>query len=347
MKKFRTLVALNIVQVVILIVAIVVSILLMPSIMVFENPDSIPSTVILGTEGDIYSGYASVTSYGAIPDDGKDDTQAFIKAAKTGAGVYVPLGTFNIKDTINLKGQALKGAGAGRSVVCYTGNGIIAKASGAAVIEDITLSFAENSITGNEKEGEKVAIYDNGLTNGAMLRTVKLINVGTGYYRQLESSPELALTIESLEIDKFSYKAIDVKNATSTLIRSTYIKQAIGEVESAVRLGGSFTIESLIFSGVQSKYPLEFTDAESAVVKTLIFDNTTAASGSFIRCASGILSMQTITVKDSKGSSLIEIDDSANGIKSVGNLISLYDESGIISVVDKENRIVCENIISQ
>ena len=347
MKKFRALLALNIVQAVLLIAAIVVAILLMPSIMLFNNPDSIPSTVITGTEADVYNGYASVTSYGAVPNDGKDDTQAFLKAAKTGAGVYVPLGTFNIKETIELNGQALKGAGTGRSVICYKGSGAITKASGAAVIEDITLSFAEDSITGNENEGEMVAVYDNGLTNGAMLRTVKLVNVGTGYYRNLESSPELALTIESLEIDKFSYKAIDVKDATSTLIRSTYIKQAIGEVDSAVRLGGSFTIESLVFSGTQSKYPLEFANADSAVVKTLIFDNATATSGCFIRCASGILSMQTITVKDSKGSSLIEIEDSANGIKSVGNLISLYDESGIISVVDKENRIVCENIISQ
>jgi hypothetical protein len=59
--------------------------------------------------------FVSITDFGAVANDGKDDTSALIdtiNAAKSeGKGVWVPAGTFNIKGTINLNNVTIRGAG--------------------------------------------------------------------------------------------------------------------------------------------------------------------------------------------------------------------------------------------
>jgi hypothetical protein len=61
------------------------------------------------------SGYLSITSYGATPNDGTDDTNAIrnaISAAEgAGEGVWLPSGTFNVSSQINVANVALRGAG--------------------------------------------------------------------------------------------------------------------------------------------------------------------------------------------------------------------------------------------
>ncbi len=343
-KKVRILAIINIVQAVLLIAAIVTAIFILPDIMLFDNSDSLPAVVVQGSENDIYNGYADVTAYGAVADDEKDDTDAFIAAAKTGAGVYVPFGTFDIKNTVNLKGQNLKGAGLDRTVIRFNGEGTIVKLSGAALIDDLTLTF--NEVSGNEKEGEKVALLDDGLTMGSMIRSVKTVNVGTGFYAPNASKNDSVVTVESFIVDKFSYKAICIKKSNSMIFRAVNVREAIGDIDSAVTLGGSFTIETLHFSMTQAKFPLEIIGAQSAIVKGVLFDSVTAKSGSLLRCDSSTFSMQMVTVKGSKASNFVKIDDSADGSPSSGDIITLYSDSGILTV-DEQNVIRCQNNISQ
>lgn len=345
MKK-RALTIILIVQSVLLIAAIVATVLLWPSIWRLEDPDSVPATVILGTDSDVHNGYADVTLYGAVPDDGKDDTDAFINAAKTGAGVYVPLGIYDIKETVILRGQNLKGSGMDRTVIRFNGEGTIVKMKGAAMLDDITLTFAEGSITGNEAEGQQVAVFDEGITNGAMLRSVRVTNVGTGYYSSVDAPSDLTFTAESFIVDKFSHKAIQIKDAFATMFRTTKIGEAVGEVDAAVSLGGQFTLDLMTFSGTKCSYPIELNNCESAVINSLVFDSTTPTSGSFIKSVSSYFSMRAVTVKGSKASAVVSIEDTAEGGETVGNIISLWSNSGSI-VTDAENRIKCDSIVSQ
>lgn len=341
-KKIRILAIINIIQVVLLIAAIVGAVIIMPDIMLFDNSDSLPAVVIQGSDSDVYNGYADVTAYGAIPDDGKDDTPAFLAAAKTGAGVYVPLGTFDINKTLNLKGQHLKGAGIDRTVIRYSDSGTIVNMSGAVIIDDITLTFKD--ISGNEKSGECVALLDKGVTNGAIIRSVKLSNVGTGLYAPEVAKNDNVLEVEALVIDKFSHRAIDIKAANSALFRALYVKEASGDVDTAISIGGNFTFDTVCFTTTQAQYMLCFDNADSAVIKTALFDSVTPKTGSLIKSKSSILSLQTVTVKGSKAQSLIEIDDATR--KTTGNIITLIGDSGTLTV-NSENRIKCQNNLSQ
>lgn len=344
-KKQKLLLVILIVQAVILVAGIVAAVFLMPNIMLFDNSDKMPNTVVNGIDSDVHNGYADVTLYGAVADDGEDDTEAFINAAKTGANVYVPLGTFDIKETVNLKGQSLKGGGIDRSVIRFNGKGTITKLSGAAMIEDITLTFAEGTVSGDEIEGEQVAIYDDGITNGAMLRAVKAENVGTGYYSKVEAATNLSVSIESLIINKFSYKAIEIKDANATLLRTLNIGESIGKVDAAVSLCGSFTLESIAFNKTECNYPLEFLAADSAVVKSVVFNGVKAESGSLIKSVSSVLSIQVATVKETPANALIKIEDSAEQGETIGNIISFWSDSKM--VIDTDNRINCDSNVSQ
>lgn len=61
------------------------------------------------------AGYVSATSYGAVANDGADDTSALnsaVAAAKSSnSGLWLPAGTFNVSSRINLGGVSVRGAG--------------------------------------------------------------------------------------------------------------------------------------------------------------------------------------------------------------------------------------------
>lgn len=340
-KKIRTLAIVNVLQIVVLVASIIVSAFILPDIMIFTNSDSHPAVVVQGSETDIYNGYADVTAYGAVPNDDKDDTSAFLAAAKTGAGIYVPLGTFDISKTVELKGQHLKGAGLDRSIVRYCDSGTIVDLSGAAMITDITLTFKDITADNNDC----IAIYDNGITNGAAIRSVKLLNVGTGIYAPNTQKSDATLSIESLVIDKFSHKAIDIKDANSIIFRALHIKEALGEVDAAITIGGNFTFDTVCFTDTNAQYMMCFDKADSAVLKSVVFESVQSKSGSAIKSISSTLSFQTIVVKDSTLKSFIKIDD-ADTKKTTGSIITLIGDSGKIKI-DDENRIQCKNNLSQ
>ncbi|NGO79870.1 carbohydrate-binding protein [Streptomyces sp. YC504] len=67
------------------------------------------------------AGYVSATGLGVTPDDGGDDTSALNSAVNTaksqGKGLWLPKGTYNISDHINLSSVAVRGAGEWHTVV--------------------------------------------------------------------------------------------------------------------------------------------------------------------------------------------------------------------------------------
>ncbi|MBO5200488.1 MAG: hypothetical protein J6B93_04325 [Clostridia bacterium] len=321
------------------------TIILWPTLWKKVDPDTIPGTVIFGSESDKINGYADVTLYGAKADDGKDDTAAFKKAAETGAGVYVPLGTFEIKETVTLRGQNFKGAGMDRTVLRFGGKGTIVDAKGAAVIEDMTLTFGENDIKGDETEGQQVAIKNSGMTGGAMIKAVRLINIGTGLYSPLEDVEMNAFTVESLIVQKFSYKAIQMKDAASTIFRTTRIGESLGEVDAAVSMTGSFTLDQISFFSTTCKYALELKDCESAIVNTVLFEGVAPTSGSLIKVENSAFTFRSAAVKTCTAQNLIALEDGAEGACSTGKVNLLWTDGKI--AVDAQNKIPCDSSKSQ
>lgn len=302
-------------------------------------------TVINGSEEDKYNGYADVTLYGAVANDGKDDTSAFMKAAKTGAGVYVPAGTFDIKKTVVLNGQTLKGASIELSIIRFNGKGTIVEMKGITAVNDITLSFAEKYITGNEKQGEQVAIADNGILSGTKISGVKATNVGTGYYSDKKSASNASLLAESLLVDNFTYKAVEIKDATSTTFRALNVGKALNKVNCAVSLGGSFTLDAVSFTGTKADYLLELNNCRAAAVNSLLFEGVTAEKGSLIKSNSSVMSIKTVTVVNSSAKTLVKIEDKNDSVQSTGDIVMLWSDSQL--TVDSDGIIKCTNNISQ
>ena len=331
---------------VLLVGVVITTIILWPILWKNTDPDTIPTTIVFGTDSDKHNGYADVTLYGAVPNDGKDDTKAFIKAVNTAAGVYVPLGTFDINETVTLRGQNLKGAGIDRTIIRFNENGNIVEMKGASTIDDITLCFADEYITGNEKKGEQIAIKDCGITNGAMLRAVKVSNVGTGYFsdKDIEVGTNMSFSFESVLIDKFSYKAIEIKDTKAVVLRSVRVSSAIGDIDTAVSLGGTFTLESFVFSDIECQYPIEFVKCKSAVCNSIIFEGVKAKSGKLIKSTSSVLSANTVTVTDSEAEFLVDIIDERENGETMGNILSLWSDSENFKI-DATDKIKCDSLV--
>ncbi len=343
MKKIKTLLIINIIQIVVLIASIVAAVFVLPNALVLGNK-KVPATVILGTELDKLSGYAQVTNYGAVANDGKDDTTAFKKALKTNASIYVPVGTYEIKDTLVLENLNLKGSGAGNTVIRFSSKEVAVSVSGRSVVEDITIEFSEKSITGKEKSGEKVAILDNGLTNGAMIRGVSFKNVGTGFLSNADSKGAFCTTIEAVTFDNYSYKAIEIKNALSTVIRSATVGKGSSKALIPVSLGGEASIESISFVDNECEYAIELKNASSAYLRNIVFNNTTAAKG-FALCDSSRFTMQTVSVLSKNSGCLVSVNDVTNkNFASTGKVYLLYSNCGDMTV-SSSDKISCDAIL--
>ena len=116
----------------------------------------------------IPSGFLDLTSYGAVANDGADDTGALrsaISAAQSqGKGVWVPTGQFEINDHVNIAGVTIRGAGPWYS----------------------TIHGGASCLGGLFATGSRVGIFDlrvdgdNTLRNNAVCHTAIEGNFGTG-----------------------------------------------------------------------------------------------------------------------------------------------------------------------
>lgn len=345
MKKVKLLLIVNIIQIILLIGSIVAAVILIPKVMLFDTGE-VPLTVILGTDEDVHSGFAQVTSYGAVPDDGKDDTAAFKKALKTNASIYVPIGTYDVKETIVIESKTLKGAGAERTVIRSSAKGAAISLKGSTVVEELTVSFADDVLTGSEKTGEQVAILDNGMTNGSMIRGVGFKNVGTGFLSNADEMGAFCTTIEGVTFEDYSYKAIEVKNGLSCVIRSATVGKALSNKLIPVSLGGVVTVESMSFNGVECDYAIELKNSTSTVVRSLIFNKTKAFSECFIRCDSARFTLQTVNFLSADGKNLLSVEDAEDAnVSTDGLVLSIYTDTDGISVC-KDGKIDCGTILN-
>lgn len=122
-----------------------------------DSPDAAYYIVDL-VEAELVSGAApppagalSITDYGAVPNDGKNDTAALVKALRAAKGkqpVWIPAGVFDLSDAkpveLNIKGTVLAGAGVWHSVLRGPGAGFMVNAD-KVTLRDFTLEGDETT----------------------------------------------------------------------------------------------------------------------------------------------------------------------------------------------------------
>lgn len=91
------------------------------------------------------TGFVSAATLGVTPDDGGDDTAALNSAVGTaksqGKGLWLPAGTYNISDHVNLTGIALRGAGEWSTVLRgKDGKGGLFGRGGTNTVQDLTIA---------------------------------------------------------------------------------------------------------------------------------------------------------------------------------------------------------------
>lgn len=175
----------------------------------------------------------SVLDYGARPDSGMDDSDAFEWALKECGSVFVPKGVYKISRSICLVNQILFGEGVFNSIIEMTDDNprtAVIRAGRSCVIENIGFGYQDGIVDGTEAEGERIGLVTGCgkimLQRGSVVRNVRIFNTGTAIYSAEENKNEsFSVTYECLEICDFSYRGIDFKalNRTGNLFSNIYM----------------------------------------------------------------------------------------------------------------------------
>jgi hypothetical protein len=145
--------------------------------------------------------HLAVTSYGAVPDDAGDDTNAFVSAIAAaqsqGSGVWVPAGSFTVSSRLNVAAVSVRGAGQWHTVIRgLNGKGGFFATGGNVQLADLTFAgdvryrddanfdaaiegnFGTGSLIHNVwLEHAKVGMWINSGTNGLYAVGVRVRNM--------------------------------------------------------------------------------------------------------------------------------------------------------------------------
>ena len=178
-------------------------------------------------------GYINVVACGATADDDVDDTRAFTMAISTGMPVYVPKGEFFVSQTLAVSSGMLVGAGPDQSRItarlASDKDAILSLGSSFCSLRDITVGYDASLLTGEEGEGERVAVLTGAvwaLQTGSSLRNVRFENVGTAIYSLFgDQYASFSVTFEDLVIRDFTFRGMDFRGdiRTGNYFRNIYM----------------------------------------------------------------------------------------------------------------------------
>lgn len=133
----------------------------------------------------IPTGYLDVRHYGAVANDGRDDTVAFVNclndARDMGKGVYIPRGTFNTNSQLDVSGVTIKGAGMWYSKIfsTFTGYGVL-RLGASSELYDFSIfgnkkarsvSGTGHALSGNPSNAEVMRVWIEKCTTGGWIGT--------------------------------------------------------------------------------------------------------------------------------------------------------------------------------
>lgn len=190
-------------------------------------------------------GYANVVDYGAVPNDGQDDTVAFQQAIATGKSIFVPAGVYHIEESLKIQNQNLIGSGMFVTKIVSRSTDAkapILRAGRSSVVADLELSFEPGLISNTEGRGDRVGIYTAAqwsLQRGSTVRNVRISDVGTAIYSP-NGAESFSVTYDTLEIEDFSYRGIDFSSdiRTGNVFNNIYLKSSRPNVDIPFALTG-------------------------------------------------------------------------------------------------------------
>ncbi|HEX8479865.1 MAG TPA: glycosyl hydrolase family 28-related protein [Telluria sp.] len=127
--------------------------------------------------------FIAVTSYGAVANDGADDTaainQAIAAARSTGKGVWLPAGTFNINAQITVSGVHVRGAGMWRTRLAGSNGkgGFVGRGSN-VVIADLAL---DSDATVRNDSADSPA-FEGNFGPGSLIQNVWVEHMKVGFW---------------------------------------------------------------------------------------------------------------------------------------------------------------------
>ena len=213
----------------------------------------------------------SVADYGAVADDGNDDTDAFIAAAKSGKNIYIPFGEFLVSKTVTVKNVKLAGCGSGRGGSAIIGTSGDVKApililEGTARLESVQIRYTPESLLLNEGEGDRVAVQTgsegNPMTIGSAIKNIIFYDIGTAIYSPKGTNTGAGGALfETLEINRYTYRGVDMQ--TENRLGNTYSNIYIASVDrtnSAHAATSGFALEGSETGTVANQINVEHTD---------------------------------------------------------------------------------------
>lgn len=235
-------------------------------------------------------GSFNVCAFGAVPNDGEDDTAAFLAMGSKEKAIYVPAGEFEVNQTIELLDSTLIGCGREKSVIICKNESDrdpIIEAGGRCVIRDLTIRYDDSCIKGNELAGERVGIYtghaEKTLKRGTSITNINIENVGTGIYSpKLAITPEtfkmyavaFSVTFESVAVNDFIYRGFDMAcdGRTGNIYRNIYISTNGKEANAGFYLQDSeieADITDITIKNSKLKSPVKFQVCEALSVSNI------------------------------------------------------------------------------
>ena len=277
----------------------------------------------------------NVCDYGAIPNDGEDDTLAFkLTLNDSKDAIYVPPGIYNISDSIIINGTSLYGSGTDKTVIIADIASVrdpIIWAGDASQIRDLTIKFADHCINGTEVSGERCGIITSSkgvrrLCRGAAISNVNIDNVGTGIYSPVSTVLEkyrtkemiagterwvgdacaFSVTFEGISVKNFSFRGISMEaiNRTGNVWRNIYLSSGKYEANTAFYFNteeSESSITEITVADSKLKNGIRCNETLGVQITNLNFINTELVEDNtaFLYCDEANVTINGLTFKNS------------------------------------------------
>ncbi|MYV51698.1 carbohydrate-binding protein [Streptomyces sp. SID3212] len=235
-----------------------------------------------GAVGTLPSGYVSAGTLGVTPNDNQDDTAALNTALNTaksqGRGLFLPAGTYNISDHVNLSGVKLRGAGVWYTVLRGTGlKGGLFGRGGTSTVENLMID-GQNNVR-DDAAGQAAVEGDFG--TGSVIKNVWIQHTKVGLWI---SAPTDGLTAGDLRIRNTFADGVNLHGAVRNTVISNSSLRGTGDDALAMWSDGAAVTNSAFRNNTVQLPTLAngaavYGGSGNSVENNLISDTVVAAAG--------------------------------------------------------------------
>lgn len=232
----------------------------------------------------------------------------------SGENTIIPEGIYRVTDTLVLGGCLLKGAGIDKTILVADFDDpekAIFNMGWTSKLEDMTICFKKGLVTGNEKFGERVAIYTKShfpLQKGAYIRNVKIDNVGTGIFSTDVPSICFSVCFENITVTNFSFRGFDISSPyrTGNIYSNLYLSSGKFRCDSAFYFGSKVegdeesetTLNNLVIKDTSARIPLNIEATRGFIAENITLDNVKTEGDSLVFLQDFAGYIDSLTVKN-------------------------------------------------